>query len=151
MNVKTRRRASDIQQYLELPYTRELVREDDGTWFARILEFPGCMTTGDTQQEALEMLEDAMTAWLRTRLEDRETIPEPVAADDFSGRFVVRVTKSLHRDLVRAAERNGVSLNLFVATTLAQAAGSQPMSAAQPAISYLKVPPRSRQSKRKKA
>jgi len=149
--VKTPSKESGIQQYLELPYTRELVREDDGTWFARILEFPGCMTTGDTQQEALEMLDDAMNAWLRARLEDRETIPEPVATDDFSGRFVVRVTKSLHRDLVRAAERNGVSLNLFVATTLAQAAGSQAISAAaQPAISYLKVPARSRQSKRKR-
>ena len=141
-----------IEEYLKLPYTRELVLEDDGTWFARVLEFPGCMTTGDTQQEALAMLDDAMSAWLGARLEDRESIPEPVAADDFSGRFVVRVAKSLHRDLVRAAERNGVSLNLFVATTLARATGSQTTSSvAQPAISYLKAPPsRRRPSKRKR-
>jgi len=149
--VKTRKEP-EIEQYLNLPYTRELVREDDGTWFARILEFPGCMTTGDTQQEALQMLDDAMAAWLRARLEDHEIIPEPLATDDFSGRFVVRVTKSLHRDLVRAAERNGVSLNQFVATTLAQAAGFQMNSAAaQPAVSYLKVPAKSRRPKPKRA
>jgi antitoxin HicB len=141
-----------MQRYLKLPYTREFVREDDGTYFARVLELPGCITTGDTQQEALAMLDDAMAAWLGARIADRETIPEPVATDDFSGRFVVRVTRSLHRDLVRAAERNGVSLNLFVATTLAQAAGSQTMpEVAQPAISYLKLPAKRRRSKPKRA
>jgi antitoxin HicB len=143
----------EVQHYITLPYTRELVREDDGTWFARVLEFPGCMTVGETQQEALEMLDDAMAAWVRARLEDREKIPAPSTTDDFSGRFVVRVTKSLHRDLVRAAERNSVSLNQFVATTLAQATGFEMVSGAtDPTVSYLKLPVRSgRKSKRKQA
>jgi len=81
------------------------------------------MTVGDTREEALEMLDDAMVAWLEAKLEDHEAIPEPLTADDFSGRFVVRVTKTLHRDLVRAAERNSVSLNQFVITLLARGVG----------------------------
>ena len=143
MSAPSAKRAKqfDVRHYLELPYTRELVREDDGTWFARILELPGCMTVGETQQEALGMLDDAMAAWLRVKIDGHEAIPEPAVSDDFSGRFVVRVTRSLHRDLVRAAERNGVSLNLFVATTLAQATGQAAVSAAaDPAVSYLKLP-----------
>ncbi len=80
------------------------------------------MTVGDTQAEALANLDDAMAAWIEAKLEDRESIPEP--AGNFSGRFVVRVPKTLHRDLVKAANRNGISLNQFIATTLAQAVGS---------------------------
>ena len=114
--------AAELERYLMLPYTRELVPEDDGTWYARILELPGCMSVGDTQAEALTNLDDAMSAWIGSKLEDREHIPEPTGT--FSGRFVVRVPKTLHRDLVKAANRNGISLNQFVATTLAQAVGS---------------------------
>jgi antitoxin HicB len=124
--------ASELKRYLALPYTRELVPEDDGTWYARILELPGCMSVGDTQVEALANLDDAMSAWLSSRLEDRASIPEP--AGDFSGRFVVRVPKTLHRDLVKAARRNDISLNQFIATTLAQALGSA-LSSSAPATS----------------
>jgi antitoxin HicB len=114
---------SEIQRYIDRPYTRELIREDDGSWFARIVEFPGCMTVGETREEALAMLDDAMASWLEAKLEEHEAIPEPMTADEFSGRFVVRVTKTLHRDLVRAAERNSVSLNQFVVTVLAKGVG----------------------------
>jgi antitoxin HicB len=114
--------AAELERYLALPYTRELVPEDDGTWYARVLELPGCMTVGDTQAEALANLDDAMATWIEAKLEDRESIPEP--AGNFSGRFVVRVPKTLHRDLVKAANRNGISLNQFIATTLAQAVGA---------------------------
>ena len=120
---------SETRRYLSMPYTRELVREDDGSWFARLLEFPGCMTVGDTQEEALVMLDDAMVTWIEAKLRGREAIPEPMTAAEFSGRFVVRLTKSLHRDLVRAAERNGVSLNQYVVTMLAQSTGSPQISA----------------------
>jgi predicted HicB family RNase H-like nuclease len=49
-------------------------------------------------------------------------IPE----EDDNGRLNVRVLKRLHRDLVRAAEAEGVSLNLFVATALARAVSHIP-------------------------
>jgi antitoxin HicB len=121
--MKTASKKSEIPHYLALPYTRELVREDNGSWFARVLEFPGCMTVGDSSEEALQMLDDAMAAWVESKLKDHEMIPAPMTVEEFSGRFVVRVTKSLHRDLVRAAERNGVSLNQYVVTMLAQSTG----------------------------
>ena len=117
---------AEAARYLALPYTRELVPEDDGTWYARVVELPGCMTVGGTQADALANLDDAMATWVEGRLEDGEPVPEPAA--DYSGRFVVRVPKTLHRDLVSAAARNGSSLNLFVATALAQAVGSPTVS-----------------------
>lgn len=105
------------------PYTRELTPNGDGTWFARVVEFPGCMTEGETPNEALANLEDAMVGWISVHLEDRDTIPEPIDDDAFSGKFLVRVAKSLHRALVRRAEIEGVSLNQFVNTELARTVG----------------------------
>ncbi len=43
----------------------------------------------------------------------RFDVPLPNSADRYSGKFVVRVPKSLHRSLAAAAEREGVSLNQY--------------------------------------
>lgn len=67
----------DLDYYMRLPYTIELTPAEDGTWFAKIPLLPGCMTVGDTQQEALDMIEDAKLAWLSVALTEGDTIPEP--------------------------------------------------------------------------
>ena len=112
-----------IDRYMKMPYTKELIPYEDGSCFARIVEFRGCMTEGDNLQHALEMLDEAMSVWLEVGLEDNLPIPEPVTLADYSGRFLVRIPPTLHRDLVRRADRENVSLNLFVATALARALG----------------------------
>jgi antitoxin HicB len=110
---------AEVERLKALPYTRELLPNEDGTWFARIVEFAGCMTEGDTQEEALRMLDDAMTDWLTAKLEDGDPVPAPMAPENFPGKFLVRMTRSLHRDLARRAEREGVSLNQYVVSKLA--------------------------------
>ena len=116
----------NLNYYLSLPYTVQLIREDQETWFARVVELPGCMTEGDSAQEAAEMILDAMTGWIEIALEDGHAIPEPRPAEDYSGKFVVRLPRSLHRELVQAAERDGVSLNSFVNASLGRAVGQAP-------------------------
>ena len=69
------------------------------------------------------MIQDAMAGWIEIALADGHPVPEPRSSDEFSGKFVVRVSKSLHRDLVDAAAREEVSLNQFIATELARAVG----------------------------
>lgn len=113
----------DVNYYLGLPYTVHVRREQDDEyagWIAEILELPGCMTQADNNEELGEMILDAMRAWIETALEDGKTIPEPRQQDDYSGKFVVRVPKSLHRDLVVAAELEGVSLNQWINVLLAK-------------------------------
>lgn len=128
----------DLNYYLSLPYTILLSREDEATWFARVLELPGCITEGDSAAEAVEMIQDAMNGWLEVALEDRAAIPEPRFDEDYSGKFVVRVPKSLHRDLALAAEREGASLNQFINAALAGAVGrAEPV---QPEIGFRKLP-----------
>jgi antitoxin HicB len=108
-----------------LPYAREFVPNDDGTWLARVVEFPGCMTEGDTQQAALKNLEDAVAGWVAVHLEDGDPIPPPMTVDDYSGKFMLRIPRSLHRDLARRADAEGVSLNQYVSTCLANYAGTR--------------------------
>jgi antitoxin HicB len=112
-----------VEKYMNLPYTRELIPDPDEGWFIRIKELPGCMSQGETPEEALRMIEDAMRGWLEVSLEEGNPIPEPHPEEEYSGKFVVRVPKSLHRKLVEAAELEGVSLNAYCNSVLAQAVG----------------------------
>jgi antitoxin HicB len=113
---------AEVERRMQMPYAKELVRDEDGSYFAHVVEFPGCMTVGATEVEALEMLDDAMRAWLEVGIEAGDAIPEPARSEAISGKFNVRVAKSLHRDLVRRAEREGVSLNAWIVTLLSRGA-----------------------------
>lgn len=116
-------KGAEIRRIMGAGYNAELRRNSDGTYFARIVEFPGCMTEGDTREEALENLDDAMRSWIAVGLEDGDPIPPPINDGLFSGKFVVRVPRSVHRDLSVRAEREGVSLNQFVVSALARSVG----------------------------
>jgi antitoxin HicB len=115
----------DLAYYLALPYTIELASDPDGGWFVAVKELPGCMSQGDTEEEALEMIKEAMEGWIEVALEDGMKIPEPRNLDDYSGKFVVRVPRSLHRELVKRAEEEGASLNQYINVLLAHAVGTR--------------------------
>ncbi len=115
-----------IEEYLKKPYTIEVIRdtnEENPGWVARVVELPGCYTQSDTFDELEEMIEDAMRGWLEVALEDGLPIPEPRAYQEYSGKFIVRLTKSLHQQLVEQAGREGISLNQYVSTELAKVVG----------------------------
>lgn len=113
----------NVEYYMALPYTIELTRDLEAGWFVRIKELRGCMSQGDTAQEALEMIQDAMRAWLDVAIEDGIPVPEPPSDEEFSGKFVVRVPRSLHRQLVERAAHEDVSLNQYINVALARAVG----------------------------
>ncbi len=111
--------------YLKKPYTRILIPETDGTFRGEILEFPGCIATGDTPAEALSALEDTAGAWLAAALANGQTIPAPIEANDFSGGLALRLPRSLHKKAARMAERDGVSLNQLVVASVAEYVGER--------------------------
>jgi antitoxin HicB len=116
--------AKTVEDYLDLPYHIEVIRDNDEEnpgWVARVVELPGCITQGDTFDELGEMVEDAMRGWIGVALEDGIPVPEPAPDEDYSGKFVVRLPRSLHRQLAETASREGVSLNQFVNVALARA------------------------------
>ncbi len=110
-----------VDELMELPYTVEIT-PDDGSYFAKIKELDGCMTVGETMAEALALIEDAKQAWLTAAVEDDIEIPLPesMQAERYSGRFALRLPKSLHQQLAKGAERDGVSMNQYLVTLLAE-------------------------------
>ena len=68
-----------LDYYMSLPYTIHLTPDVDGYWFAEIPLLDGCMTNGESQADALVMIEDAKRAWLTTALDIGLAIPEPEA------------------------------------------------------------------------
>jgi antitoxin HicB len=109
------------EEYMKLPYTIEIT-PDDGSYFVKVKELEGCMSVGETKAEALEMIDDAMRGWIEIALEDglKIPLPEALCEDKYSGKFALRMTKTLHRKLTEAAEQEGVSINQYMVTLLAE-------------------------------
>jgi predicted RNase H-like HicB family nuclease len=113
------------KKYLKEPYSRVLIPDDEsGTYTAVILEFPGCIAQGDTPQEAYEHLEDAAKDWIAAALDLKQEIPSPSQSLSFGGKILLRLPKSLHRRLTLIAETEGVSLNQFIVSALAEKVGA---------------------------
>lgn len=115
----------DLKYYLNLSYEikiKQLSLEEGSGWFAEIPLLPGCMSDGETVEEALVNLNDAKTAWIETCLILGRDIPEPIT-DDYSGQLRVRMPKSLHRALSEKARAENVSLNQLIIYQLARGIG----------------------------
>lgn len=53
-----------------------------------------------------------------------QAIPEPMAEQEYSGKLMLRLSRSLHRRAAEMAHAEGVSLNQFILTTLAERVGA---------------------------
>jgi predicted RNase H-like HicB family nuclease len=113
------------EEYLKEPYSRVLVPDEGGGYSAEMLEFPGCFAEGDTADEAMQALERAAQSWIQAALDQGQEIPEPYMNQGYGGRIALRLPKSLHRQAARLAERNGVSLNQFLVSTIAEGVGAR--------------------------
>jgi len=69
-----------LEYYMSLPYTIELIPDEDGYWFAKIPLLKGCMTQADSWEEILPMITEAKELWLEVALEEGIPIPEPMRA-----------------------------------------------------------------------
>ena len=113
----------EVKDYLKLPYTRivqEMNDESGHYFYGRILELDGCQSTGDTIDELYESLNEAMEGYIEVKLDNNIPIPMPERTEAFSGKFNVRLPKSLHQRLTIEAENEGVSLNQLVLYKLAR-------------------------------
>ena len=121
------KKEKNINYYLELPYKMEIlpIPEDEGGGFMATLPELGrevFIGDGDTVQEALESLESIKKIMFEEYLRNGVNIPEPEPkhADSFSGKFVLRVPRILHKELASGAKKENVSLNQYVNMLLSQ-------------------------------
>lgn len=98
--------------------------DEDKGFIAEAPDLPGCSAWGVTEANAAREARHAMAAWLEAARAAGREIPEPSVAqplDRYSGKFVVRVPRSVHARLSRKAKQEGVSLNQLVASVLSRA------------------------------
>ena len=103
-----------IDYYMCLSYRLEIIPDsDEGGYVARYPELPGCITSGETLESAVENAADAKKAWIEAVIEDGTEIAEPTSLDDYSGQFKLKIPKSLHRFLAKRSRGEGVSMNQY--------------------------------------
>lgn len=107
---------------IEYPFEiRPLEAEEGGGYLITFPDLPGCMSDGETPEEAIQNGRDALKAWLKTAREFGDEIPPP--STRASGKFVQRFPKSLHAQLITRAKSENVSLNTLVVSLVAQGLG----------------------------
>jgi predicted RNase H-like HicB family nuclease len=112
-------------EYLKKPYSRILIPVGDGTYFAEILEFPGCFAGGQSPDEAYKNLEEVAESWIEAAQDQGQEIPRPFATHDFSGRIALRIPRSIHKQAAKFAEMDDTSLNQFFLTAIASRVGAE--------------------------
>lgn len=134
----------DLKYYIKLKYSVKLTpisEEDGGGWLAEIPELKGCMSDGETPEEALKNVEEAKVAWISTAIKRGQTIPLPSSNDDdeYSGKFTLRLPKFLHKELSIAAQKDDISLNQYILSLVSLNYGKKSKSSESPKTSTRKT------------
>ncbi len=87
--------------------------EEDGCYVGTC---PGLMSGGvhgDIESEVYKELCEVVEEWIEIYKVDGEDLPKATAGKEYSGKFVLRVGKNIHKELAISALREGESLNSF--------------------------------------
>ncbi|MDP8924228.1 MAG: type II toxin-antitoxin system HicB family antitoxin [Chloroflexota bacterium] len=109
-----------VAEIMKRPYRKVISGDAEEGFLIEVPDLPGCMTAGDTMEEAVRMLPEAMEGWLISVLERSLPVPEPSVVPEYSGKLLVRMPKSLHKRLIERAEAEGVSANQLAIALLAK-------------------------------
>ena len=113
-----------MESNVEYPFElRPLAKEEGGGWLITFPDLPGCMSDGETPEEAIVNGKDAVAAWVAAASAAGRAVPQPGELP--SGKFVARIPRSLHARLTARAKQEGVSMNALVSAFLAESLGRQ--------------------------
>lgn len=105
---------TSLERLMEREYRFDVIADPDGGYVVVFPDLPGCMTQVETLDELPEMVADAKRIWLTSMFERGMEIPSPTYPETASGKFLVRLPRTLHRTLINRAKAEGVSLNQLV-------------------------------------
>lgn len=105
------------------PYARILTRDEGGRYAAEVLEFPGCFSSGDSAEETMSNLDEAIEVWVGATLDEGAEVPPPMLHGEFSGRVTLRLLPSVHERASTLARREGVSLNRLLSNAVSHYVG----------------------------
>jgi predicted RNase H-like HicB family nuclease len=108
-----------LPELFALDYPFRAIADPDGGYVIVFPDLPGCMTQVDAIEEVGAAAAEIKQLWIEAELAQGRDIPRPSMPEEFSGKFNVRIPKSLHRRLAERADDEGVSLNQYVVALLA--------------------------------
>lgn len=109
-----------LDYYLSLDYSFQALADPEGGFVVVFPDLPGCMTQAETLPELAEMAAEAKALWIEAEYDRTGEIPLPSYPEEYSGKFNLRLPRSLHRRLAEAAARDEVSLNQLVVGLLSE-------------------------------
>lgn len=122
-------------EHVEPPYPFEayahvvepLSEADGGGYLITFPDLPGCMSDGESIEEAVAHGRDAFSAWMSARAHLGKPIPKPARHGETVTpvRLMQRLPRSLHASLVARAKMEGTSLNTLVTMLLAEGLGKR--------------------------
>lgn len=111
----------DLKYYLKIAYPIEIneIPEEEGGGYNASIPLLGRYAfqgDGDTIEESIENLNSIKKYLLSKYLNEKIPIPEPEREEEkeYSGKFLIRVPKELHRFMSIEARRNNTTLNQYV-------------------------------------
>ena len=101
-------------------YTYRIIwSEEDQEYVGLCAELPSLSWLSKSQTKAFEGIRKLAATVVSDMEQSGESIPEPIATRNYSGKFIVRIPPELHRRLVIEAIEAHISLNRYVSAKLA--------------------------------
>jgi antitoxin HicB len=100
---------------------RHLSKEEGGGYLVEFPDIPGCMSDGETVEEAIANGRQALRDCFLVFREIGRKNPKPAAVEPAQWRQ--RLPRTLYKKLTAQAETEGVSINSLVTAIIAEAVG----------------------------
>jgi predicted HicB family RNase H-like nuclease len=94
--------------------------EEDNEYVGLCAEFSSLSWLAKDPHAALRGIRKLVQEVISDMMKEHESIPEPIALKQYSGKFMVRVPPQIHKKLAVEAAESGVSLNRLASLKLSQ-------------------------------
>ena len=101
---------------------RPLSNEEGGGYLVEYPDIPGCMSDGETIQEAIANGREALRDCMEVFKESGRKVPKPSIE---AAQWRQRLPRTLYSKLTKQAENEGVSINSLVTAIIAEALGAK--------------------------
>lgn len=104
-----------------------LETEEGIEYLAEFREYEFCCGSGLTVDEAVKEAKENLNNYIQELVMLGKPIVEPMKELTYSGKFTVRLSKSMHKKAAEMAEEEGVSLNTFINEAISEKVGIMEM------------------------